>query len=213
MKGHLQDKTESVSDLKEFISNYPEFKKISGTVSKHVTLVSELSKEVKVNNLLEISELEQTIACGDEKDNSISQLQKVLSLPNIRTKDALRLVALYTMRYTREVERNLEVLCRSVKGVARKDVYDVIQMAGKYSRLKSKDLLPDFVRGRQRGEFNYLRQPENANPKIIVFFIGGVTYEETRSVAMFNKDNDANVVIGGTSILSYDAYMESMRDA
>ena len=115
-KGHLQDKTESVSDLKEFISNYPEFKKISGTVSKHVTLVSELSKEVKVNNLLEISELEQTIACGDEKDNSISQLQKVLSLPNIRTKDALRLVTLYTMRYTREVERNLEVLCRSVKG-------------------------------------------------------------------------------------------------
>ena len=53
---------------------YSEFKKMSGTVSKHVVLVGELSREVKENALLDVSEFEQTIVCGYEKDNSIGKL-------------------------------------------------------------------------------------------------------------------------------------------
>jgi hypothetical protein len=56
---------ESIADMKRFIEEYPEFRKLSGNVSKHVTLVSELSRRVGVENLLEISELEQSIACND----------------------------------------------------------------------------------------------------------------------------------------------------
>ena len=41
-KSHQQ--IESIADMKNFIENYPQFKKMSGTVSKHVTLVSELSR-------------------------------------------------------------------------------------------------------------------------------------------------------------------------
>jgi len=55
---HFQN-IESIGDIKDFVSNYPEFKKMSGTVSKHVALVGELSREVKENDLLEISECEQ----------------------------------------------------------------------------------------------------------------------------------------------------------
>ena len=117
-KGNLGGNVDSIRDIKDFITNYPEFKKMSGTVSKHVTLVDELSKEVRKNNLLEISELEQNIACGDENDNSISDLQRVLNSPNVRTKDALRLIALYTIRYGRDVERNLDILCKAVKGMS-----------------------------------------------------------------------------------------------
>jgi len=115
VKGH--QKLDSINDIKDFITSYPEFKKMSGTVSKHVALVGELSKEVKTNGLLEVSELEQNIACGQEKDNNIAQLQQILALPSIRPKDALRLIALYTIRYGRDVERNLELLCKSVKGM------------------------------------------------------------------------------------------------
>ena len=50
---------DSIGDIKEFISNYPEFKKMSGTVSKHVALVGELSREVREKSLLEVSECEQ----------------------------------------------------------------------------------------------------------------------------------------------------------
>lgn len=56
---------ESISDMKRFIEEYPEFRKLSGNVSKHVTLVSELSRRVGSERLLEVSELEQSIACND----------------------------------------------------------------------------------------------------------------------------------------------------
>lgn len=56
---------ESIADMKRFIEEYPEFRKLSGNVSKHVTLVSELSRRVGAENLLEVSELEQSIACND----------------------------------------------------------------------------------------------------------------------------------------------------
>ena len=64
---------------------------MSGTVSKHTHLVSELSNEVKVNGLLDVSELEQNIACGS--DNKMDELLHFLKEKvNIRTKDAVRLV-------------------------------------------------------------------------------------------------------------------------
>ena len=56
---------ESISDMKRFIEEYPEFRKLSGNVSKHVTLVSELSRRVGAQSLLEVSEVEQSLACND----------------------------------------------------------------------------------------------------------------------------------------------------
>lgn len=56
---------ESISDMKRFIEEYPEFRKLSGNVSKHVTIVSELSRRVEAERLLEVSEVEQSLACND----------------------------------------------------------------------------------------------------------------------------------------------------
>jgi vacuolar protein sorting-associated protein 45 len=58
---------ESITDMKRFIEEYPEFRKLSGNVSKHVTLVSELSRRVGAENLLEVSETEQSLACNDNQ--------------------------------------------------------------------------------------------------------------------------------------------------
>lgn len=62
---------ESISDMKRFIEEYPEFRKLSGNVSKHVTLVSELSRRVGTENLLEVSELEQSLACNDNHNADV----------------------------------------------------------------------------------------------------------------------------------------------
>jgi tRNA uridine 5-carboxymethylaminomethyl modification enzyme len=62
--------------MKRFIEEYPEFRKLSGNVSKHVTLVSELSRRVAADNLLEVSELEQSLACNENHGTDV----KVLSL-------------------------------------------------------------------------------------------------------------------------------------
>jgi vacuolar protein sorting-associated protein 45 len=56
---------ESIADMKRFVEEYPEFRRLSGNVSKHVTLVGELSRRVEKDNLLEVSELEQSLACND----------------------------------------------------------------------------------------------------------------------------------------------------
>ena len=78
--------------------------------------------------------------------------------------------------------------------------------------LLTKTFLPDIIRGKQRPDFNYLRQVE-ATDKVIVFVIGGITYEESRAVAVFNKENGSNVVLGGTSILNYDSFIKSLDEA
>lgn len=68
---------ESIEDMKRFIEDYPEFRKLSGNVSKHVALVGELSRQVGEYGLLDVSELEQSLACsenhsGDLKVGSLS---------------------------------------------------------------------------------------------------------------------------------------------
>ena len=50
--------------MKRFVEEYPEFKKLSGNVSKHVALVGELSRVVGRDRLLEVSEVEQGLAGG-----------------------------------------------------------------------------------------------------------------------------------------------------
>lgn len=44
---------------------------MSGTVAKHVTVVEELSSIVSRHNLLEVSELEQELACQNEHSQQL----------------------------------------------------------------------------------------------------------------------------------------------
>lgn len=64
-------KLESISDMKRFVEDYPEFRKLSGNVTKHVTLVGELSRRVGEDSLLDVSELEQSLACNDNHNNDL----------------------------------------------------------------------------------------------------------------------------------------------
>lgn len=67
---------ESIADMKQFIEEYPEFRKLSGNVSKHVTLVGELSRRVGEENLLEVSEVEQSLACNDNHASDLKVIKR-----------------------------------------------------------------------------------------------------------------------------------------
>lgn len=56
--------------LQAFVDNYPQFKKMSGKVSKHVTVVGELSRLVSERQLMEVSEVEQELACQNDHSNA-----------------------------------------------------------------------------------------------------------------------------------------------
>lgn len=75
---------------------------MSGTVTKHVTLVGELSRLVTQHNLLEVSEAEQELACQEEHSQSLQKIRRLLSSDKIRDLDAARLVLLYAIRFADE---------------------------------------------------------------------------------------------------------------
>ncbi|KAK2681636.1 hypothetical protein RAB80_003429 [Fusarium oxysporum f. sp. vasinfectum] len=114
--GQFQSKTknneniESISDMKRFIEEYPEFRKLSGNVSKHVTLVSELSRRVAADNLLEVSELEQSLACNDNHGTDVKNIQRLIQSPNVTPESKVGLVALYALRYHKHPSNTLPML-------------------------------------------------------------------------------------------------------
>ena len=66
VKTQMTKKIESIADMKRFVEDYPQFKKLAGNVAKHVALVSELSRLVDKEALLEVSEVEQELAVNDD---------------------------------------------------------------------------------------------------------------------------------------------------
>lgn len=56
---------------KAFVENYPQFRKLSGTVSKHVAVVSELSRIVEKSKIMKVSETEQDLVTGSDKSAAL----------------------------------------------------------------------------------------------------------------------------------------------
>jgi hypothetical protein len=97
---HMQNqkRIDSITDIKDFISSYPEFKKMSGTVSKHVSLLSELSRLVSAHSLLQVSEAEQNLCCDSGGRVEVAAIRELLHLPGLRLIDAKRLLCLLNVR-------------------------------------------------------------------------------------------------------------------
>ena len=98
-KVKTHQKVESINDMKSFIENYPHFKQMSGTVSKHVAVVGEIARLNEKYSLLEVSELEQEIACHSNHSSSLQHLKQLISSPKLRERDILRLVLLYALKF------------------------------------------------------------------------------------------------------------------
>lgn len=65
---------QSIADMKRFVEEYPEFRKLGGNVSKHVALVGELSRLVGRDKLLEVGEIEQGLATSSGVDYKVRLL-------------------------------------------------------------------------------------------------------------------------------------------
>src|ERR1700712_2897499 len=79
----------TVADMKRFVEEFPEFRKLSSNVTKHITLVGELSRRVGQENLLDVSELEQSLACNDNHTQDVKTIQKLLADPQVNDQSKL----------------------------------------------------------------------------------------------------------------------------
>lgn len=251
-KAQTHQKVESIADMKAFVENYPQFKKMSGTVAKHVTVVGELSRLVGLYNLLEISETEQQLACQDEHSQSLQSIKKLLSHESTSDLDATRLVMLYALHYESHANNDISGLVQSLKkrGVPDKyckAVYDMLEFGG--SRVRSSDLFGNltaigitkkFIKGLKGVENIYTQHqpylmqildqmakgklrdaaypllgnapPMNRIQDVIVFVVGGITFEEAMVVANFNRTSATGmrVILGGTTVHNGKSFIEEV---
>ena len=105
---HSNSKLESIEDIKRFVEKYPEFRKTSGSVSKHVALASELQRQVGRRKLMESSKVEQELACHEDHDDASANVTALLRTGAMESRDALRLVLLYALRYASNPSNHME---------------------------------------------------------------------------------------------------------
>ncbi|KAL3866037.1 hypothetical protein ACJMK2_043378 [Sinanodonta woodiana] len=253
-KSQSHAKVESISDMKAFIENYPQFKKMSGTVAKHVTVVGELSRLVGKQNLLEVSEAEQELACQDDHSASLQKIKALLSNDKVTQLDMLRLVMLYALRYESHSNNDVSGLVETLKrkGISDKHrtmVSAVLEFGGRKARgsdlfgsqdpvaftkklfkgLKGVEnvytqhkpllnsILDQLIKGKlKEAAYPYLgtSQLKDRPQEIIVFYIGGTTYEESLSVLQLAKSSPGvRIILGGTSVHNLKSFLEEISAA
>ncbi|KAG4077227.1 hypothetical protein HA402_005282 [Bradysia odoriphaga] len=252
IRAKSQKKVESIADMRNFVETYPQFKKMSGTITKHVVVIGELSVQVGKKQLLEVSELEQEIACRADHSAQLQRVKKLVADENIAIHDALRLILLYSLRYERHANCDSVGLLNLLKkrGGPVHVVPRMLEYAGQHSRqgdlfnnvkimdavkltrslikgLKGvenvftqhtcwlKEILDDVFKGRTIdplypcfGSEPFRRPPQ----EVIVFIIGGATYEEALSVHSLNVAG-YNCILGGTTIHNSDSFIREVLAA
>ncbi|CCE65034.1 hypothetical protein TPHA_0J02140 [Tetrapisispora phaffii CBS 4417] len=90
----------SLEDIKNFIEKYPEFKKLSGNVAKHMSIVGELDRQLQTQDIWELSELEQNIAVHDNDETVTRQLFQLLLQPTEKLNNyyKMKLSCIYILR-------------------------------------------------------------------------------------------------------------------
>ncbi|XP_058200811.1 vacuolar protein sorting-associated protein 45 homolog [Rhododendron vialii] len=244
---------QTIEDMAKFVDNYPEYRKMHGNVSKHVTLVTEMSKIVEERKLMLVSQTEQELACNGGQGAAFEAVTNLLNNENVPDIDRLRLVMLYALRYEKESPVQLmqlfnKLASRSPKykpglvqfllkqaGVDKRtgDLYgnrDLLNIARNMARgLKGVEnvytqhqpllfqTMESIVKGRVRDvDYPFIGNHfQQARPQeVVIFVVGGTTYEESRSVALQNAANSGiRFILGGSAILNSKRFLKDLEEA
>lgn len=76
---------DTIEDMQKVLDHYPDYKKESANVYKHVDIMATINSEVETRKLLDLSKLEQDMAVSDSKDEffkvpKISSLHRKLEI-------------------------------------------------------------------------------------------------------------------------------------
>ena len=270
----MNKQIDSIEDMQRFVESFPEFRQQSGNVSKHVALMSELSRIIGEDALMAVSQVEQEIACGTDRTYAYNAVIEQLSDHKVKPAECLRLVLLFALRYEKEGARQVDEMVarlvrRDVESSHIRLVKQIINCAGENTRtgdlfgnrnffarasklvggLKGADnvytqhqpLLAQTLENLYKGKMKEVDYPIVSGgggggagggggvkaQDVLVFVIGGVTYEEAKFVAEMNNNNNNNaqsqsgagaggvynVTLGGTTILNSKVFLRDMTKA
>ena len=104
---------DSIQDMQRFVEHYPEFKKMSANVAKHIAIMTYLSHLVAQRKLMPVSEVEQEIACVDSRAEQKGAVGELLADPAVRPIEKLKLAMLYSLRCV--LRCMLLLICRAAR--------------------------------------------------------------------------------------------------
>ncbi|AET37989.1 Vps45p Ecym_2242 [Eremothecium cymbalariae DBVPG len=99
----------TIEDIKRFIEKFPEFKKLSSNVSKHMAILSELDSQLQLRDIWQLSELEQNLSAHDDNNNDYQEMLKLLQSPNLKSYYKTKLACIYALRNTSETQKTRQV--------------------------------------------------------------------------------------------------------
>lgn len=249
-----QHKVETMEDMKRFIDEYPETKRLASSLHNHVFLMSELTRIVTEHNIITISECEQEMACSLTSHSEIlKKIKQYVSSSVVRPLDSMRLVCLYAVCHPEKPSlADLAKLLKTRPDVSAIDI-EFIKQLRRFVLSKPQNPLDETVQQMTRmivqgvkGVENTLTQhkpsiakiidelskkghklresdfafhgerfKEEPPKKLIVFVVGGTTYDEALIADQINRTGcgGMQVIIGGTSIHNFKTFMEEVRGA
>ncbi|GAB64937.1 vacuolar protein sorting-associated protein 45 [Plasmodium cynomolgi strain B] len=241
---------ESIDDIQKFIEIYPNYKKLSGNVTKHVNILHKFSEIVEKRQLFYISELEQSIAIYYKKSEHFKQVIETIRNDTYTNYDVLRLSLLYSLKYEDEEEvemikteltkRNIDkdqvllidallmyaneearnnqlfkeqtfldfaktTITRTIKGTS-----NVFTLHKSYIYYLIEDLMKCKLDSHTYTTTNLLNIEPNVNKRVnsmIVFFIGGATYEEYRDLQYLSKRYNISFLLGATQLHNSQSFL------
>ncbi|KAL6218106.1 hypothetical protein ACLB2K_011323 [Fragaria x ananassa] len=244
---------QTIEDMAKFVDSYPEYRKMHGNVSKHVSLVTEMSKLVEERKLMLVSQTEQELACNGGQMASFEAVTNLLNNNSIADIDRLRLVMLYALRYEKESPVQLMQLFNKLSSKNAKYKPGLVQFLLKQAGVDKRtgdlfgnrdflNIARNMARGLKGVENVYTQhQPllfqtmesitkgrlrdvdypfvgnhfQQGRPQdVIIFIVGGTTYEESRSVALQNATNSGiRFILGGSVVLNSKRFLKDLEEA
>jgi vacuolar protein sorting-associated protein 45 len=214
---------ESIADMKRFVEDYPEFRKLSGNVSKHVALVSELSRRVSADNKIRLVAL-YALRYERNPNNALPVLLDLLTtvsnipahklsiIPQVLAYHHSLLAPPVAGGFTDLFESASSPFSQFRRNLNLKGVENVYTQHS--PRLET--TLQNLLKGRLKEiQYPFLEGHTRDKPQdIIVFMIGGTTYEEAKSVAQINASLPGiRVVLGGTGVQNSTTFLEEVGNA
>ncbi|KAH7648106.1 vacuolar -sorting VPS45 [Cryptosporidium bovis] len=236
----------SIDDINRFIDTYPEFKKESGIVCKHVNIMHKLSEIVQNRELMRISALEQDIFVNDNIIEHSKEVGSILDDPKIDTFDKIRLALIYSLKYqenemqinnfkynlgnnSKYIDKLLEIAgkdFRSIDLFQSKSLFNIAKNTIRKTAggtvneniyIQHKTLMYSLLENLVKGKLKYSRFPstDDSNTtkkpqKVMVFIVGGVTYEEVRDANEIKNLYDVDIILGGTDIINSKSFIDDI---
>ena len=92
-------KVETIEEIKKMVEKLPEKKKESAEVTKHTNIVYELTELMQDRNLLDLSSLEQDMACNDNRSTQYTKVVSIIKSEKYTPLDKAKIFLIYSLRY------------------------------------------------------------------------------------------------------------------